>query len=244
MSKHLPKIIDSNEWLFVRFRNGIKLIKADQMKTIDKEALPGKKLGTILNLPVSVYFLSTDGSTVTMNEEGARICGFNSPEDSIGKSLLAVSEEEAAIQLIDNCKRVLAAEDMQVFEEENRRSNTKQQFLSFKAPWYSEEGEVIGVCGISIVLGQHPLAESLAVISELGFLGPNKPSAGILRGVQLTERETDCLRLAMQGLSAKQIAKELAISHRTVEEYLVNVRVKTGAISKAQLLEWAKMEGF
>jgi FixJ family two-component response regulator len=35
----------------------------------------------------------------------------------------------------------------------------------------------------------------------------------------------------------RPIGRALGISHRTVEEYLVNIRIKTGASSKAELIE-------
>jgi DNA-binding CsgD family transcriptional regulator len=53
----------------------------------------------------------------------------------------------------------------------------------------------------------------------------------------LTKREIECLQLTIKGYTAKRIARQLGISHRTVEEYLVNIRIKTGTSSKAELIE-------
>ena len=39
---------------------------------------------------------------------------------------------------------------------------------------------------------------------------------------QLTERETEVLRLVAKGLTARQIAERLVISHRTVENHVQN----------------------
>ena len=38
---------------------------------------------------------------------------------------------------------------------------------------------------------------------------------------------------------AEKIAKALDISHRTVEEYITNIRIKVGVNSKAELIEMA-----
>jgi len=51
----------------------------------------------------------------------------------------------------------------------------------------------------------------------------------------LTRRETEILRLVTQGLSNKQIAENLKISQRTVENILSCVYDKTGIRSRAEL---------
>jgi len=122
------------------------------------------------------------------------------------------------------------------------------QFLSVKAPWYDDAGHVIGVMGCSIVLGCHSLAESLSTIKKLGLLDAGQslqqvPKDIRINDVYLSARELQCLRLTVKGYTAKKIAKELGISHRTVEEYIGNIRVKAGAGSKAELIGMS-MENF
>lgn len=56
----------------------------------------------------------------------------------------------------------------------------------------------------------------------------------------LTERERDVLRLAVQGLANKVIARKLGISHRTVEIHRARIMHKTGAetlLDLARLVE-------
>ena len=52
----------------------------------------------------------------------------------------------------------------------------------------------------------------------------------------LTSRERHCLTLAASGLSAKQMAKEMGISEKTVELHLSRVRKKYGARTTAQAI--------
>jgi RNA polymerase sigma factor (sigma-70 family) len=52
---------------------------------------------------------------------------------------------------------------------------------------------------------------------------------------QLTERERDVMLLAVQGLPNKQIARQLGISHRTVEIHKSKIMQKTGAINLLDL---------
>ena len=43
----------------------------------------------------------------------------------------------------------------------------------------------------------------------------------------VTKRELECIKLLMQGQTAKQIAKNLNISYRTVEAHFQNIKLKT-----------------
>lgn len=53
--------------------------------------------------------------------------------------------------------------------------------------------------------------------------------------VQLTKREQDCLSHLLQGKTAKETAQILGLSHRTVEEYLNNIKRKCGLRYKRDL---------
>jgi RNA polymerase sigma factor (sigma-70 family) len=55
----------------------------------------------------------------------------------------------------------------------------------------------------------------------------------------LTAREREVLELALRGLSSKLIAKELAISHRTVEQYRSRLLEKLGVGSMTELMRLA-----
>jgi|APFre7841882724_1041349.scaffolds.fasta_scaffold203834_1 RNA polymerase sigma factor (sigma-70 family) len=55
----------------------------------------------------------------------------------------------------------------------------------------------------------------------------------------LTAREREVLELALKGLSSKLIAKELAISHRTVEQYRSRLLEKLGVGSMTELMRLA-----
>ncbi len=229
----------SDDLHIVRTANGIKLVKPEHA---DQQA-ESFTIGDLKELPVSFYFLNLDGSTCFINHEGAKVCGFTSEQLSGGLSLLAVSKPESAQRLIDNCSIVIQSDSIKIFEEENlRKDNVSLQFLSIKAPWYDDNEKIIGIMGCSIVVGQHSLSGSLAIVSKLGLLdnqhNVNQTIPDLkINNVCLTKRELQCLKLTIKGYTAKRIAKELDLSHRTVEEYLTNIRIKTGAASKAALIE-------
>lgn len=56
--------------------------------------------------------------------------------------------------------------------------------------------------------------------------------------ITLTARQAQVLQLAGQGLSSKQIARQLAISVRTVEDHFSAVRRRTGARSRSELIAY------
>lgn len=60
---------------------------------------------------------------------------------------------------------------------------------------------------------------------------------------RLTERETEVLRLVAKGLTAKQVAERLVLSHRTVENHVQNTLVKLQLHNRAQLVRYALERG-
>ena len=52
----------------------------------------------------------------------------------------------------------------------------------------------------------------------------------------LTRREAECVYFLLQGLTFKQIGKQLGLSHRTIEFYLKNLKIRMGYKDRHQLL--------
>ena len=59
----------------------------------------------------------------------------------------------------------------------------------------------------------------------------------------LTERETEVLRLVAKGLSYKQIAERLFLSHRTVQNHVQNTLRKLQLHNRVQLVRYAIEQG-
>ena len=60
---------------------------------------------------------------------------------------------------------------------------------------------------------------------------------------QLTERETEVLRLVAKGLSYKQIAERLVLSHRTVQNHVQNTLGKLQLHNRVELVRYAIEQG-
>jgi len=58
-------------------------------------------------------------------------------------------------------------------------------------------------------------------------------------GVKLTDRETEVLRLAVQGMLNKQIGRMLGIGEKTVKAHLGRVYERLGVTNRADAVAWA-----
>ncbi|UQX04936.1 response regulator transcription factor [Streptomyces sp. RerS4] len=67
---------------------------------------------------------------------------------------------------------------------------------------------------------------------------PDEPKAP-----RLTDRETEVLRLVAKGLSYKQIAERLVISHRTVQNHVQNTLGKLQLHNRVELVRYAIERG-
>ncbi|WP_166027188.1 response regulator [Streptomyces chilikensis] len=93
-------------------------------------------------------------------------------------------------------------------------------------------GEAVFTPGLAgLVLGEY---RRLAA----GTSGPSGP-APATPAPRLTERETEVLRLVAKGLSYKQIAERLVISHRTVQNHVQNTLGKLQLHNRVELVRYA-----
>ncbi len=91
------------------------------------------------------------------------------------------------------------------------------------------EGDAVFSAGLAgLLLGEYRRLGS-------GPSGPEVP--------QLTERETEVLRLVARGLTARQIATRLVLSHRTVENHVQNTLRKLQLHNRAELVRYAIEHG-
>jgi len=59
----------------------------------------------------------------------------------------------------------------------------------------------------------------------------------------LSERELEIIELVATGLTNLEIASQLMISKRTVDNHVSNIFTKTGAKNRVALLNWAMDHG-
>ncbi|MEH1012839.1 response regulator transcription factor [Micromonospora sp. CPCC 206060] len=69
------------------------------------------------------------------------------------------------------------------------------------------------------------------------------PAGGREAAPRLTERETEVLRLVAKGMSYKQIAQRLGLSHRTVQNHVQNTLGKLQLHNRVELTRYAIEQG-
>jgi len=80
------------------------------------------------------------------------------------------------------------------------------------------------------------------VLGEFRRLAAAPPTAGAGRP-QLTEREAEILRMVATGLSYRQIAERLVLSHRTVQNHVQNTLSKLHLHNRVELTRYAIEHG-
>jgi len=83
----------------------------------------------------------------------------------------------------------------------------------------------------------HPEIDSSALKAYLKDLGKERE---IQLAGQLSRREKQCIQLLLAGMSAKESAKALKLSHRTVEFYFENIKNKLFCSTKPEIFQLAK----
>ncbi len=92
-------------------------------------------------------------------------------------------------------------------------------------------GDTVFTAGLAgLVLGEYR-----RLSQEPADTGPDLP--------RLTERETEVLRLVAKGLSYRQIAERLVLSHRTVQNHVQNTLRKLQLHNRVQLVRYAIEQG-
>jgi DNA-binding NarL/FixJ family response regulator len=94
--------------------------------------------------------------------------------------------------------------------------------------------------------GQAVFTPGLAglVLGEYRRLSSARPAGPTGAVPTLTARETDVLRLVAKGLSYKQIAQRLFLSHRTVQNHVQNTLRKLHLHNRVELTRYAITHGF
>lgn len=108
------------------------------------------------------------------------------------------------------------------------KSAGREEFLD--AVRRTADGDAVFTPGLAgLVLGEY---RRLAAAPSRG---PSAP--------QLTDRETEVLRLVAKGLSYKQIAQRLVVSHRTVQNHVQNTLNKLHLHNRVELVRYALEQG-
>ncbi|GGS86941.1 response regulator [Nonomuraea spiralis] len=109
------------------------------------------------------------------------------------------------------------------------KSASREEFLD--AVRRTADGDAVFTPGLAgLVLGEY---RRLAA----------RPAAAADDGPRLTERETEVLRLVAKGLTYRQVADRLVLSHRTVQNHVQNTLSKLQLHNRVELVRYAIEQG-
>ncbi len=156
------KILESSyEPLIVKEQHlGYLWSLADETKRIrrEEELLHEKHILKSLldNIPDSIYFKDLNSSFTRINKAQARILGLKSPDDAVGKSDFDFFENDHASSAFEDEQSLMKAKKGLVGKIERIRSADGSYIwvTATKEPIFDDNGEVVGMVGISRDISQ------------------------------------------------------------------------------------------
>jgi DNA-binding NarL/FixJ family response regulator len=107
----------------------------------------------------------------------------------------------------------------------------------------SASSELLQAIRVAAAGGQY-LDSTLTARVTAGFLGREGKRVGKSGAQQVTERESEVLRLIAQGYSNKEIAARLDLSVKTVEAHKANAMRKLGLTGRIDIVKYAILQGW
>lgn len=252
MSAHEKFFDTSSELLICRHGNGIGLVKPEDRYKLGNSLASyytGRTVGSCLNFQSFIYFGNTENRLQNVNDPDAAALSSQSVRSAVGKDPTVFLERKNAERIIQHDIETISANKIIISEEHVvwKNNNVQSNVIIVKSPWYGDENNIIGVFACSLVIDTQPIVPFLEELAQLGLLGKmpalfneGRAALGVQVGdVYLSKRETEVLRQAAFGKSAKVIGALLNISQRTVESHLENIKRKLNVYSKAELVDKA-----
>jgi DNA-binding CsgD family transcriptional regulator len=194
-----------------------------------------------LHLPHPAYVKDGHGIYLRANSAALEFLHIDQASDLIGKTDRDFLDKDSAEAIMQNDREVFFTKTPIIICEHLKSLDGKQQFdcLSYKFPIQSTNGKVSCVFGVSLKLHEQakiysevPLAEAIMPQLSRGL----QHSHFMIKGKKASLREEQCLYYLCRGITAKQIARILNLSPRTVEFYINNSKKKFNCATTAELV--------
>jgi PAS domain S-box-containing protein len=181
---------------------------------------------------LAVIATDADGVVTTWNARAESLYGWTRGE-ALGRhiSKLTVPEESrrTAEQIIESLQRGKSWEG--AFRVRRKDGSPFTAFVK-NAPILAADGQLIGIVGVSIEIGDPALAEAVRALVGDGARLHRRTRA-------LSPREREVLALLARGLTGEQIAERLVLSPETVRTHIRNAREKLGASTRVEAVTMA-----
>lgn len=207
----------------------------------------------INQMPGMFAVLDLDCKFLFFNKTTIQWTGFKSLESLIGLSYAdmpcRVAEQHA----------ILVQHDHQVIQTDGPVSvmgyycyanNERRVVLGEKYPFRDETGKMIATVAQFQNITHHNI---IAKLFDIGLVAhkiqtitdqPSYTLADHYPELPLSERQSECLFHLIRGKTSKEIARILALSFRTIEHYIDQIKIKLNCDNKAALIEKAITMGY
>lgn len=202
---------------------------------------------TFSNLPLDMGWVRTNGEVAYFTNVPIKNAGYKSIDNVVGIKYYDYKSELS--QLHESFRE----NDLNVIETKTKSQNivvsdnleqTRKIFLTETTLW-QYNNNIKGIVFIGIDITNSILNKQIITLLSVLKHYTNKKTIflnikeNIENNYHISKREYQCLFLALQGKTAKETAKILNISPRTVEIHIQKVKDKLQCKNKLQLIEFA-----
>jgi DNA-binding CsgD family transcriptional regulator len=237
--RHQNTAYDLNgDLLITRYQNGIQLVKTDEC--IDAS----NSIQRFYEMPVSVYFVDTESTILGVNRGSVELNGLLNENDMKGKKVSHFLKKDFCSRVFSHDHAVISAGESRIYEEigETNR-DIDMQCIAVRLPWYYHD-KLIGIFGLCGSVNPSSLPSFAIMLEKLhstGLLGKHQSGLQSLCMTKndmsyYSKREIDVLSYVVEGKSARQIGGLLALSTRTIENYIANIKQKSSCKTKVDLV--------
>lgn len=113
-------------------------------------------------------------------------------------------------------------------------------FFNRKYPWKNEQQENIGIICHSVEIEDIDFLKKIYHVVKSTGIDVQKPyylNHPFLQ--RISSRESECLFYLIRGNTAKEIARQLSLSYRTVEQHIDSLKRKFSCRNKSELISYA-----
>lgn len=192
-----------------------------------------------------------ESTFIYANEEYGKIIGVRNHEDITGMTDydMPCDTVKCAGMFREQDKTVISTgKRMRILDIHPFSGQVWKAYIFTKTPLLNEEKRIVGTVFHGMDITDASMLEMGTVLTRLAVESvPNDLLGGQtsylignnFKNIKLTERQSECLFYLLRGKTAKQMAKILNISHRTIEEYLEQLKCKFNVVTKYDLINKA-----
>ena len=197
------------------------------------------------NIPGAIGYKNKESMYIGGNQQLALHMGYTNSNDLIGLTDFDIKSEmvDFADRYIEQDKEVLNSGIQQHIDIGRYPDGDLQIHFSTKKMLLDKDNEVMGTIFTCITLNSsllNFLYHNLVVDTGPGFY----TIGGHFKQYNLKPKESKCLFYLIRGYTAKEIAKKIYISPKTVEYHIEQLKNKLSASNKSELIEKAIHLGF